>query len=165
LGHYFKKYMNTLIIFGAEYLYLVIVVLAIAYIWRAPKELQKRMIVCAIITLPVTYIVAKIASQFYYNARPFIVGDFIPLLPHTNDNGFPSDHTLLSSAIAMTLFFFYQKRGLFLFVVAFLVGLARVLVGIHHLSDIFGSMIIASLVAYIIFTFVLPKIEQKFLIK
>lgn len=155
--------MNTLIIFGAQYLYLVIVLASIVYIYRQPREQQKKIILCAVIALPATYLVAKIASLFYYDARPFIVENFTPLLSHANDNGFPSDHTLFSSAIAVTIFFFHRKLGLWLFLIAFLVGASRIFAGIHHFVDIFGSMAIASMVVYIVFIFIFPTVEQKFL--
>jgi undecaprenyl-diphosphatase len=62
------------------------------------------------------------------------------------DNGFPSDHTLLATAIAFAIFHFNKKLGLFLFLLAVLVGVARILAGVHHAADIAGSLIIAGLV-------------------
>ncbi|MDP2837926.1 MAG: phosphatase PAP2 family protein, partial [Candidatus Moranbacteria bacterium] len=152
--------MDSLIIFGAQYLYLVIVAWAIWYIVRQPKGSRWRIILCAILALPLTYVTAKILSTFYYDPRPFVIGNFVPLLPHAPDNGFPSDHTLLSSAIAATIFFFHRKLGLVLFLIAFFVGASRVLAGVHHLVDIVGSMVIASLVTYIVFEYVFPKVGR-----
>ena len=154
--------MNSLIIFGAKYLYLVIALTALVYIWRQPKELRWKIALCTVIALPLTYVVAKISSLFYYDTRPFVVGNFTPLLPHANDNGFPSDHTLLSSAIAVSLFFFNRKLGIFLFVIAFLVGVARVFAGIHHFVDIVGSMVIAIVTTYIAFEYIFPKVWEMF---
>ena len=118
---------------------------------------------CAVIALPLTYIVAKIISNFYYDPRPFVVGQFTPLLPHAADNGFPSDHTLLSSAVAAVIFFFHRKLGAFLFVVAFMVGMARVFAGIHHSVDIFGSMVIALVVTYFVYVYIFPIVLKKFI--
>ncbi|MEK9151240.1 MAG: phosphatase PAP2 family protein [Patescibacteria group bacterium] len=153
--------MDSLIIFGAEYLYLVVVFGALAYIFRQPKELRWKIALCAIIALPLTYIVAKIASYFYYDTRPFVVGQFAPLLPHVADNGFPSDHTLLSSAVAAVIFFFHRRLGLLLFAIAFLVGASRVFAGIHHFIDIFGSMAIAIVMTYVVVEYIFPKVWKK----
>lgn len=153
--------METLIIFGAQYSYLVIVIASLAYILCQPKELRWKIIVCAAIALPLAYIVAKILSQLYYDPRPFVVGNFQPLLPHAADNGFPSDHTLLSSAIAAVVFFFNRKLGMTLLAIAFLVGASRVYAGIHHFVDIFGSMAIAMVVTYGIFRYVLPRVWER----
>lgn len=154
--------MIALIIFGAKYLYLVIVVFALAYIWRQPKELRWKIVLSAVIALPLTYITAKIISNFYYDPRPFVIGQFIPLLPHAADNGFPSDHTLLSGAIAAVVFFFHRKLGASLFVVAFLVGASRVFSGVHHFADIFGSLAIAIIVTYVVFEYIFPKVWASF---
>ena len=154
--------MDTLVIFGAKYLYLVIVIALLTYVFRQPKELRWKIALCAVIILPLTYIAAKIASIFYYDPRPFVVGQFAPLLPHDPDNGFPSDHTLLSSAIAAVVFFFHRKLGLWLFMIAFAVGASRVLAGIHHFADIFGSMAIASVMAYIVLEYIFPTVWKRF---
>ena len=148
--------MDTLIIFGAEYLYLFIVTATLVYIWRQPKELRWEIAVFAAIALPLTYIIAKISSAFYYDPRPFVIGQFTPLLPHAPDNGFPSDHTLLSSAIATVILFFHRRLGLLLLGGAFVVGALRVFAGVHHFIDIFGSMAIALVVTLITWKHFLP---------
>lgn len=150
--------MSSLIIFGAQYLYLVIVIGALWYIFLQKKEMRLKIVVCAMIALPLSYVIAKAMSLLYYDPRPFVVGQFVPLLPHAPDNGFPSDHTLLSSAVAAVIFFFHRKTGLILFVVTFLVGTARVLAGIHHFVDILGSIVIATVVTFIVFKYISPKV-------
>ncbi|MBP7061163.1 MAG: phosphatase PAP2 family protein [Candidatus Moranbacteria bacterium] len=150
--------MDSLIIFGAKYLYLVIVIISLAYLVAVPKSRSSQVIVAALIALPLTYIIAKIMSALYFDPRPFVVGNFIPLIPHAPDNGFPSDHTLLSAAIAAVMFAFDRKIGVLLFLIAFLVGLARVYAGVHHLTDILGSIIIAAIVTYCVMTFLLPSV-------
>jgi len=148
---------DVLIIFSAQYLYLVIIIVAFVYLWRQPKELRWKIALMAVIALPLTYIAAKIISNFYYDPRPFVVGQFTPLLPHTADNGFPSDHTLLSSAVAAVIFFFHRKLGFLLFAIAFVVGISRVFAGIHHFADIYGSMAIAFVVTYVVFEYIFSK--------
>ena len=54
-------------------------------------------------------VIALILGHLYYNPRPFVVGNFTPLISHSVDNGFPSDHVLLASAIASILYFFSKK--------------------------------------------------------
>ncbi|MDO8566493.1 MAG: phosphatase PAP2 family protein [Candidatus Moranbacteria bacterium] len=154
--------MDSFIIFGAQYLYLVIVIAALVYICWQPKELCWKIALCAIIALPLTYIAAKIVSNFYFDPRPFVIGQFTPLLPHAADNGFPSDHTLLGSAVAAVIFFFHRKLGFLLFVVAFLVGVSRVFAGIHHFADIFGSMVIAAVVTSIVSQYIFPLAWKQF---
>ena len=146
--------LDSLIIFGAKYLYIVVVAVAIIYILRQPREKQKRILLLAIISLPIAYIVAKIGSWLYFDPRPFVVGNFTPLVPHVADNGFPSDHTLLTSAIASVIYVFNKKIGVLLWILALIVGISRVSAGIHHPVDILGSIIISVLIVFVAHKFI-----------
>jgi undecaprenyl-diphosphatase len=134
--------MNMTIIFIAKYLLFVSVFIAILYFAKMSRVKQKETLIFAAILLPLSYIAAKIVSHFYFDPRPFVIGHFTPLIPHAADNGFPSDHTLLAAAIAFVIFHYNKKIGLLLFVFAILIGLARVLAGVHHSIDIAGSIVI-----------------------
>lgn len=142
--------MDILIIFGAKYLLFFAVAVAVLFFLMLPREKQKEMLIFVVIVFPASYILAKIISFFYFDPRPFVAGHFTPLIAHAADNGFPSDHTLLGAAIAAVIYWFKKKTGLVLFAAAFLVGLARVLAGVHHFADIFGSIIIVLIVSAVV---------------
>jgi undecaprenyl-diphosphatase len=147
--------MDILILIIAKYLVFVSAAIAVLYFLKQPRPRKKEMLIFAAILLPVSYFVAKIISHFYFDPRPFVVGHFTPLLSHAADNGFPSDHTLFGAAIAAVIFRFSRKMGIFLLFLAIFVGLARVFAGVHHISDILGSIIIVGLV-YLLATHVNP---------
>lgn len=140
--------MNTLIIFTAKYLVFVSAAIAVFYFLKQPRQKQKEVLIFAVVLLPLSYIIAKIISHFYFDPRPFVVGHFTPLIPHAPDNGFPSDHTLLASAIAAVIFRFDKKTGLLLFFLALVIGLARILAGVHHFTDIMGSILVVLVVYF-----------------
>lgn len=135
--------MDTLFIFGAKYLFLLSIILGAVYFLRAPREFKKEIFVFALFTLPLAFLFGKLANYLYINPRPFVVLNFVPLIPHAMNNGFPSDHTLLLSAIATVFSFFSRKRAIQFWIIAFLVGISRVYVGVHHWIDILGSVAIA----------------------
>ncbi|MCL4392384.1 phosphatase PAP2 family protein [Patescibacteria group bacterium] len=148
--------MNHIIIYTAEYLYLVVLLVAAIFFFKQPRKIQKSMIVCGVIIAPVSYILAKIGSHLYYDTRPFVVGHFTPLIAHAADNGFPSDHMLLVSAVAMIVTFYNKRLGAVLWVLALFVGIARVLSGVHHVTDIVGSIVFV-LIAAAIYYFTVGK--------
>lgn len=152
--------MNTLIIFGAKYLYLAVVAIAVIYIALQSRDKQKQILLFAILALPLAYIIAKVGGFLYNDPRPFVVGHFIPLVAHSPDNGFPSDHTLLTAAISSVLYPSNRKIGAVLWVLTLAVGASRVAAGIHHPIDIVGSMLIAIVAAYAVHLF-LKKDEGK----
>ena len=137
--------MNSLAIFGAQYLVFIIALIGFIYFLNQPRDKQKSMVIFACITLPITYLISFIASHLYYNPRPFISEHIVPLITHKDNNGFPSDHTLLSAAIAVIILYANRTWGLILFALAVIVGVSRVYVGVHHLVDIIASLVIAIL--------------------
>lgn len=150
------------ILFGAQYLYLVIVVLSGIFMYSRPKELRLKLFLSLVIAFPLTYLVAKTGSVFFESPRPFVLSGIPPLLPHAADNGFPSDHTLLSAACAALVLWSGKRLGIVLMGMAFLVGYARVLAGVHHLVDIVGSMVIATGVAWAVWRYVVPRVLRRY---
>ncbi len=149
--------MSTLFIFGAKYLFIVSVIIGMVYFLRQPRQTQINMLRLAIVSLPLIYLVAILAGHIYYNPRPFVVGHFIPLIPHAADNGFPSDHVLFVSAIAIIVSLFSKRIGILLWVIALTVAISRVYVGIHHVADVLGSAIIATAVTLAVFYWMKKK--------
>lgn len=142
--------MGTILILMGKYLYLVVILLGIMYTLLQPRETQKKIIILALVTLPLSYIVAYIAGKLYYDPRPFVTEHIKPLIAHVANNGFPSDHTLISSAIAVLIFMCNKKWGIFLGVLALLVGVGRIYARIHSPIDVAGSMVISILVMAIV---------------
>lgn len=99
------------------------------------------------------------ARALYFDPRPFVEGQFEPLIKHVADNGFPSDHTLLLAAIASVITFYDKRYATILWVITLVVGLSRVYAGVHHLLDIAGAILIA-LVSTSLVYFVLMRIKK-----
>src|SRR5262245_13872365 len=103
------QFLNSFFIFGATYLYLLAVIIAARYFWSLPRQEKKALVLFGIITLPVMYVISQLAGLLYDDPRPFVATHVPPLIPHEPDNGFPSDHVLLISAIASLIFPFSRK--------------------------------------------------------
>ena len=131
--------MDTPMIICAQYLYMLVLFLAGMYFFLPERSKQKQMTIAALIALPSALILGKIAGQFYFDPRPFVIGHFTPLILHAADNGFPSDHALLCFTVSFLVLSFNRRLGGLLLVLSMIVGLARVSVGMHHVIDIMGS--------------------------
>lgn len=139
--------MNTIAIFVDQYLYILVVLLGLLFFLRQSRATQKSMVICGAIIAVFSFIISRIAGHIYYDPRPFVVGHFTPLIPHAADNGFPSDHVLLTAAISAVIWFYSKKLSYWLWGLAVLIGAARVYSGVHHTIDIVGSIVIVLLVA------------------
>lgn len=137
-----------LITFGANYLIIFIIIIALAAYFVQPEKDKVSMLVFSLLTFSLAYLAAKIIGHFYYDPRPFVVNHFKPIISHAPDNGFPSDHMLMSSAVAAVLYYYNKKVSLVLWVLAFIVGLSRICAGVHHWIDILGSIIISIIIAF-----------------
>ncbi len=138
--------MDTLIIFGAQYLIILSPLLALIAFFKTPQEKRKEMVIFALITLPL----ALIARHVWYDPRPFMVSGVEPLIQHAADNGFPSDHMLLAASLAAVVTYFNKKIGIALWVVALLIGASRMAAGVHHAADMLGSIFIALIATLIV---------------
>lgn len=132
--------MDMLIIFAAKYLIALSPILALWVLYKASPQRRKELIIFGAITVPLAYLLALIARHFWYDPRPFVLGGFTPLIPHTADNGFPSDHMLLASALAAVVGYSDRKLAALTWVIALIIGGARVVAGVHHVTDILGSL-------------------------
>lgn len=134
---------NLIFIFCAKYLSLIVVVIALIWFLTQPRLRKKEILIFICLCLPLIYGISVIAGHLYYNSRPFVLGNFKPLIPHSADNGFPSHHTLLVSAISAIIFSFSRRISLLLWVLTLFVGFSRVYVGVHHIVDVIGSILIS----------------------
>lgn len=139
--------MDTLIVFGAEFLIVPVVLTGVAAaLWRA--EGRRRMFLLLAVALPLGYMLARLAGFLYSHPQPFAVEGFEPLIPHAVDNAFPSDHTLLSGIFASVAFLADRRVGLLLWVLTIFIGAARVLAGLHYPADIAASVVLALCVVW-----------------
>ncbi|MBA3733176.1 phosphatase PAP2 family protein [Patescibacteria group bacterium] len=145
--------LNSLFIFGAKYLFVLSFVLSGIFFLRQDWTTKKRIIYFAIPSLVLIFLLSIIANHLYFNPRPFVVGNYTPLIPHANDNGFPSDHVLLVSSVAAIFYYFNRKLSFILWFIASVVAISRVYVGVHHFLDVFTSMFLSFVGVYPIYYF------------
>ena len=144
--------LDTFFILAAQYLFLLPALLLGAYFLLQSRPVQKKILIFAIPFLVLTYLLALLAGHLYYGPRPFVVGNFRPLILHAPDNGFPSDHALLVFTLAIIGTYLNRKLGTVLWVLGLIVAIARVYVGVHHPLDVAASAVISIFAASIVYS-------------
>lgn len=141
--------MNALTRLVAEYaLYAVALAALVAWL-RTPRDQKVPFAAAAVIAMVLVGVAVKTAGALWVDPRPFVVDHTTPLIAHNADNGFPSDHTALATAIAAVVFAWHRRVGAALLVVAVLLGASRVAAHVHHVPDIVVGIAIGLVAAAI----------------
>ena len=146
--------MDNIIAFTAEYLFIIVVGLAVLYILYMVLR-RRASLLEAIIALVViggtSYLLSKLGTNLVSSPRPFVETGVPPLISSATDNGFPSDHTLLLATVAAVVTIVDRRVGFVLWLIALLIGLARVYARVHHLLDVIGSfgMVLIAVLIYL----------------
>jgi len=141
--------VEALIIFAAKYLIYIVVAVFVVFFFFARRRAKRKLLLLSVISLPLAYMVGWLAGLMYYNPLPFVESGIAPMFAHAANNGFPSDHMLLAATLAMLVLLFNRRLGILLWMLAILVGVARVVAGVHHAADIIAAAAIATLVVWL----------------
>lgn len=141
--------MDSLIIFGAKYLFISLPLLFLFALYQAGDKDRKKLIIAIIAAFIIAGLLDKIASKLYYDPRPFVTDNVKPLVAHSADNGFPSEHALFSYTFASVIFFFRRRLGWLAFGLGLLVGIARIAAHVHSPIDIAGSIVFGLIAGYV----------------
>lgn len=148
---YEHAWVGDLAKFFAQYAVFVPVA-AVALAWLAGPRLVERERRNAAFAAGVATILALLAVQvvnhLYDRTRPFVHHAHHLLIAHGTDASFPSDHASGAFAIAFALLLFGQRKwALAAGSIAVLIGVARVMVGVHYPSDVLGGVLVGALAA------------------
>ena len=81
--------------------------------------------------------------------RPFIALPGVQSLFLETGYAFPSGHSATIAAFAFAIFFKNKRLGYIAFVIALIIGLARVIAGVHFPLDIAGGYALGFMVAFL----------------
>lgn len=137
--------MNSIVIFLAEYL-VYFSLLAVPYLWLRK---EKHDLIRILLTVVVAFAVSEALKTYFAVPRPFVAEGFLPLVnvsPRDFYGSFPSGHTAFLAALGSAIFFTEKFPGTLVLLLGVLVGIGRVLVGVHYPVDILGGFAIGVIV-------------------
>ncbi len=156
-----SAFMDSLIVFFSFYLPYIVIAAAGIFIFMHHEVFKsgnpilaifekKKEISRAFLTGVLAWLVAKFLKLLFAIARPVNALDNInPLLVKT-DYSFPSGHATFFMALAFSIYFFHKRAGYVFMLLAVLIGLARIMAGVHFPVDILGGFILGALIAYLV---------------
>jgi undecaprenyl-diphosphatase len=123
---------------ATDLILLVGVILLVLWFWpSATRAANQRLVAAAAVGALAALALGSLVGALHPEARPFVSdGSTRLLIAHAPDNGLPSDHALVSFAVAGTLLWWRPALGRLLVLTATMIGVARVFVGVHWPSEI-----------------------------
>ena len=133
-------------VFFAQYA-IFIFGLALIYFLYRDKIFFLKIALSALVTIVLVTVIKKI----WPFPRPFLQEEIKLLIAHIPDSTFPSKHTAVAFVLAFGVFFRRKKPGLWLLILASLIGVSRIIVGVHYPLDILAGISLGWIVAYGVF--------------
>lgn len=120
-------------------------------LWFIDGKIKKEQVVHALAACLTAWFGAFLIKFFFPTSRPFMLnGKEVDVLFKPLDGAFPSEHTTLAFALAVTIFMHDRKVGWIYLVLAAIIGISRVLANVHYPIDIVGGAFLGTIVAVII---------------
>lgn len=135
----------------AEYLFY----LAVIVYWFTRKQDNRRMVIQALTSACLGFVISIMIGHLYYRDRPFVVHDVNQMISHPANASFPSDHAIGAFVIAASIYLFRRRDGLVWMVIASFVAFSRVWNGVHYPLDVVAGGAIGVLSALIVYQLVL----------
>lgn len=147
ISHYMNHHeeLKNKIIFISKYFpYITFIayplILIYTYIFSKP------LLLLALVKPLSAFILVTVMRSVINRPRPFETLHIEPLVKHKGGKSFPSRHAVSAIIIALTCLNINIYLGIVLLIIGFMICLSRVLIGVHYISDVLVSILIAFII-------------------
>ena len=102
------------------------------------------------------WVVATLIKTIVKAPRPYIIFPNISPLLEKTDFSFPSGHATFFMALGVSIYLSHKKAGIIFIILAFLIGISRIITGVHFPVDILTGYVIGIIIA-IVFNLIFKK--------
>lgn len=174
LAHQSPVFDRAVIFLGTVFPFLVVFSVCVFIFWRrgmhkrenfSPENLKGLVMDFGAVFAPVVaaFILATVLKEVMHVDRSFVSLDGVfPLFEPNQEYSFPSTHATFFGSLAAAGYFFEKRFGIFLAVCAIIVGMARIVAGVHFPADILGGFVLGVLVVFSIYL-VICFLSQKYI--
>lgn len=144
-------FIKNVSIFLSDYLIYGLFAFIILFIFFQKKFIFRNLVLFSIVSLG-GYFFSKILKSIFHIQRPFVEMNFIPVVPETGFS-FPSSHATVFAALSILAFSLNKKLGIVFAIFTILIGLSRMVLGVHYPADILGGFVVGSIFSLVIVRF------------
>ncbi len=104
----------------------------------------------------------KLLNVLFYRPRPFATHTIHLLFYRPSDSSFPSNATAVGFSMATAVWLHNRRAGAVMYVLASLLGLSRIIGGVHYPSDVLAGALVGIAAAHVVVRR-LPIVQRLFL--
>jgi undecaprenyl-diphosphatase len=118
----------------------------LAVLLVAIRNRQTRPAAVALCAVALSQAVVRIVGDHVWDRpRPFVVGHFTPLFPHSAGPSFPSGTVSIAAIAATVVWLSWRRLGAVLWAGVVVVAFGCVYVGVHYVSDVAAGAVLGTL--------------------
>lgn len=152
-------WLDTLVRFIAvPFIYIFIGLVTLILVWKSKiftgdcsiksMWMKGKSVAVIVFSTGLSYVLANVLKTIIKTDRPFVALQDVHTLISETGYAFPSGHSATIAGFAFAVFFKNKKLGLICFLVMLLIGVSRVIAGVHFPIDIIGGYALGFIVAY-----------------
>lgn len=151
-----RSFMRSVSFFGDWPSHLVLGLLLLGIAWQRHSKKWMRIFLSMLVAMAIAGVAGTVIKRTIPRARPSVKTELRWGGPRfsTKYHAFPSGHVLASTAFFGVLVFARRRVGLACLPIPILIGLSRMYLGAHYLSDVVCAAVLGILCAAVVWRFV-----------
>ncbi len=155
-----RKFMRNVSLFGDWPSHVALGLLLLGIAWRRQSKKWMRIFLSMLVAMAIAGVAGTVIKRTIPRARPSVKSELRWGGPRfsTKYHAFPSGHVVASTAFFGVLIFARRRVGFACLPIPILIGLSRMYLGAHYLSDVVCAAVLGTLCALLVTHFVLQTI-------
>jgi len=157
-----RNFMRYVSLFGDWPSHVALGLVLLAFAWVRASRKWTHIFLSMLLAMAIAGLAGSVIKRTIPRARPSVQSEFRWGGPHfsTKHHAFPSGHVAASTAFFGVLISVRRRIGLALMPIPILIGLSRMYIGAHYLSDIVCAAVLGILCALLVTHFFPRQIEN-----
>ncbi|MAF79703.1 hypothetical protein CL629_01340 [bacterium] len=155
-----SPFWDGFIVFFASYVPYLLGIGILFFVYRISSSWKNGLYLISVFALTAILsrgILAELIGFFSQKPRPSVFLDIAPLFLKEGFS-FPSGHAAFFFALSFFAFIVYRKWGIVFLGISILIGIARIIAGVHFPVDILGGIVVGFISFVLVYSFLPPRL-------
>jgi undecaprenyl-diphosphatase len=154
-----RTFMRNVSLYGDWPSHLALGLLLLGIAWRRQSKKWMRIFLSMLVAMAIAGVAGTVIKRTIPRARPSVKSELRWGGPRfsTKYHAFPSGHVAASTAFFGVLILARRRVGLVCLPIPILIGLSRMYLGAHYLSDVVCAAVLGIICAAVVWRFFLPR--------